>query len=150
VAKIKGKKGNTPENFDEFLRIRETISDEEYTDYWRGVNALKREYHENERGPEYSPEFAEAWSVYNDEWLLKHFRGEEIETEEPEIEEVPEVVPEPEPEPEPKPKRRYERRIVRASKGWASRDAKRIGGHVVRVDRNGKRNRRGRHWKAIK
>lgn len=136
MARIKGKKGNTPENFDEFLRIRETLDEDEYTDYWRGINRLKRE-------TATESDFAVKWNTYNDQWMLEHLRGAAPEKEEVEAVEVAEEAPV-------KRKRMRVRRIVRASKGWAVRDAKKFGGRVVRVDRNGKRNRRGRHWKAVK
>lgn len=133
MAKIKGKKGGTPEHFDEFINLRLPIDDPAYIDYWRGVNRLKRE-------ATTESEFAVEWNTYNDQWLLEHLGGAEPEEEEAEAVEVAEEAP--------KASKRV-RRIVRRSKEWATRDAKKFGGRVVRVDRNGKRNRRGRHWKAI-
>lgn len=132
VGSVKKKGGGTPEHLDEVIRNREVIGEERYTEFWRGFNKLKN-----------SP--MSERDNYVDAFLDDFYQvPEEEEEEETDFGE---------PEPPQKRKRRkvvpIKDRTVRASKGWAVRDAKLTGGRVVRVDRFGKVNPRGRSWSAI-
>ena len=66
MAKIKSKKGGTPEHLDEVLRLRDVIDEDEYTRFWRGFNRI----------PEKD---IDAREEYTDNWLADHSEEEEEE-----------------------------------------------------------------------